>query len=153
MVGAEHSFGSTPPACNAWTETEGPMEANNPSPVLARLRMSADDVLYQRIVYRALSACEGWAWTELDPGLDLLLRPRERGPAELQQVPYRVTQKVVERGVWRVTLCPADLLPAGAALATREQVLRAQIARSVGQLGAAAVDQVVQCGLFGEVLY
>jgi hypothetical protein len=112
----------------------------------------SDDALYRQIVLRAAGACAHWAVPAFTGHLDLALFPRGRGPIE-QQIPYRVGTRVVERGVWRVMLCRADALPAGASTATRDAMLRAQIALSAAQMGDREVDHIVQCGLFGEVLH
>jgi hypothetical protein len=114
---------------------------------------NADDAVHQQIAYLAALGCQRWAYTELTAALDLQLWPRDRGAAAEQQAPYRVTLRVVQRGVWRVVLCPADTLPAGVSPAVRAEVERVQISGDVTQLTAYAADQIVQCGLFGEVLY
>lgn len=113
---------------------------------------TSDDGLYQQIVLGALVACRSWAVTEASAQLDTLLYPRDRGPVVGQQ-PYLITQRVVERGIWRVMLCPEEALPAGVPLTTRDGVVQAHIAHSATVMTMPAVDHVVQAGLFGEVLY
>lgn len=148
MVRAEQVFGSTPPPCNARGD------GNEIMSDLHRVAPPAmsDDALYQQIVLGAAAACRAWAAAEATAQLDLLLYPRDRGPVAGQR-PYLVTQKVVERGVWRVTLCPEDMLPAGVPVSTRDSVVKAQIARSATVMSFPALDHVIQAGLFGEVLY
>jgi hypothetical protein len=117
-----------------------------------RPMIAADDMIYQQIVLAANPACQRWAIVRADPQLDMLLYPRDRGPVKNQQ-PYRVDQRVVEKGIWRVTLCPETSLPAGVERATRDALVQAQIAGTVTGVPFRAMDQVIQCGLFGEVLY
>jgi hypothetical protein len=82
----------------------------------------------------------------------MLLYPRDRGPVERQR-PYTVTAHVAEVGIWRIALCPRDFLPAGVPVTTRDSVIRMLTARSTTDMSAAAMDHVIQCGLFGEVIY
>jgi len=119
--------------------------------IFAPAEMS-DEAILQQIVIAAAGACRRWAVPVTTETLEVRLYPRDRGPVEGQQ-PYTVTQQVVERGIWRITLCPLADLPAGVPMETRNNVIRAQIARTATVLLAAAVDHVVQCGLFGEVFY
>jgi hypothetical protein len=112
------------------------------------------DALYQQLALLGAYGAGRWAHVQVSAMLNvLLLWPRDRGPVEHQEVPYRVTQRTAERGVWKVTLCREVDLPAGVPLSTRDAVLRAQISRSVMHVDGNVADQVVQCGLFGEVLY
>lgn len=113
----------------------------------------SQDGLYQQIVLHAADACRGWAYTEVDGRLDVLLWPRDRGPVEIQEVPYRVTQRRIEVGIWRVTLCPEGQLPEGVDRSTRDAALQAQIAQSALGMPMAAADQIVQAGQFGMVIY
>lgn len=112
----------------------------------------SDDTIYQQIVVCSPGACRPWAVLVATSRLDMLLYPRDRGPIEQQQ-PYLVTQRVVEKGIWRIALCPQGGLPAGVPLSTRDSVVKAQIARTATVMSFPAMDHVVQCGLFGEVLY
>jgi hypothetical protein len=112
--------------------------------------LTGSDSLYQQLVLNAAQACAGWAEIMFEGLEALLLWPRDRqdyphGPA------YRVNTRVVERGIWRVTLQPE--LPAGVDTATKDAVLKAEVSMSAMKIPFRAVDQVVQCGLFGEVLY
>lgn len=111
------------------------------------------DALYQQLVLLGAHGARRWAHIEVTAQLNVLLWPRDRGPMERQQAPYRVTQRTVEKGVWKVTLCREDDLPAGVSLSTRDAVLRAQISHSLMGVTGTVADQVVQCGLFGEVFY
>jgi hypothetical protein len=115
-------------------------------------REFSQDGLYQQIVVLSAQGCAHWAHVMADHALGVLLWPRDRGDHR-RGIPYRVTQEIVERGVWRVTLCAQEQLPAGVGVATRDAVLRAQIASSAMEMSIGAADQVVQCGLFGEVIY
>lgn len=117
-----------------------------------RRLLAGSDALYQQLVLASATASESWAKTMVAADFDVLLWPRDRGDFPLG-VPYRVTTRVIEMGVWRITLCPEDALPAGVDRTTRAAVLRAEIALSGTEVPVPAVDQVVQCGLFGEVLY
>jgi hypothetical protein len=108
------------------------------------------DSLYQRLALSAPQACAGWAEIMFEGLEALLLWPRDRG--DFPHGPaYRVDTRVVERGIWRVTLQPE--LPAGVDVATRDAVLRAEISMTGAKIPFRSIDQVVQCGLFGEVLY
>lgn len=111
------------------------------------------DALSQQLVLLGAHGAGRWAYVQVSAMLNVLLWPRDRGPVERQEVPYRVTQRTAEKGVWKVTLCREDDLPTGVPLSTRDAVLRAQISRSVMHVDGNVADQVVQCGLFGEVLY
>lgn len=112
--------------------------------------LSGSDSLYQQLLLAAARACEGWAEV-MFVGLEaLLLWPKDRGDFP-HGVPNRVTAQTIERGVWRVTL--QAQLPVGVETTTRDAVLRAELALDARQVPLAAVDQVVQAGLFGEVLY
>jgi hypothetical protein len=111
------------------------------------------DALHQQMVVNVLAACERWARCTVDVNLNVLIWPRDRGPIDQQEMPMRVTQQTIERGIWRLVLCPASELPAGASLAARNEALKAQWAGSAMQTPHFAIDEVVQCGLFGEVLY
>lgn len=109
--------------------------------------------IHQQIALHAADACRDWAYPEVTSRLDVLLWPRDRGPVDAQEAPYRVTEPKVRMGIWRITLCAEQQLPAGVDVTTRDAVLRAQVAGSGLDMPMAAVDQVVQCGLFGEVIY
>lgn len=112
---------------------------------------TSQDGLYQQIVLLSARACD-WAESMFDGSLNVLLWLRERGDFP-DGIPYRVDQRRVERGIWRLTLVADDQLPAGATAAARDEVLKALLASSALQLPLFAVDQVVQCGLFGEVIH
>lgn len=114
--------------------------------------LTSSDAFYQKLALGAALGCEHWATPLFDGTLDVLLWPRDRGDFP-HGIPYRVNTRVVERGVWRVTLCPEDALPAGVDVSTRDAVVKAQIALDGLRVPFPAIDQVVQCGLFGEVLY
>lgn len=148
MVRAEQVFGSTPPSRNAHGDGNGIMSDLG---LIASPEMF-DDAMYQQIVVASAAACTSWAVVVATPQLDMLLYPRDRGPIEGQQ-PYTVNQRTVEKGIWRITLCPETALPAGVPLRTRDGVVQGQIARTATAMSFAAMDHVVQCGLFGEVLY
>jgi hypothetical protein len=124
---------------------------------LRRLRAApveqSDDALYQQLVLLSAYGAQRWAHVEVSGQMEVFLWPRDRGPVQRQEVAYRVTQRTAEKGVWKVTLCRDDNLPAGVPSSTRDTVLRAQISRSVMQVDGTVADHVVQCGLFGEVLY
>jgi hypothetical protein len=111
-----------------------------------------DDGMLQWIVMASALACAGWAVVVATAELDMLLYPHDRGAIE-DQKPYRLNQRVVEKGTWRILLCLETALPAGVLPATRDSLIKAQIARSAIILPLAAMDHIVQCGLFGEVLY
>jgi hypothetical protein len=112
---------------------------------------SSPDSLYQQIVLLSAGACS-WAESMLDGMSSVLLWLRERDDFP-HGIPYRVDQRRVEQGVWRIVLVAEADLPAGVCVQTRDELLRALTASSVAQLSLSAVDQVVQCGLFGEVFY
>lgn len=124
-------------------------DLNRPAAVVEQ----SADALYQQLVLLSAHGVRRWAHIQVTAQLDVLLWPRDRCPAQRQGVPYQVTQRTVERGVWKITLCRDDALPAGVTRAARDAVLRAQISHSVMQVDGTVADQVVQCGLFGEVLY
>jgi hypothetical protein len=112
--------------------------------------LTGSDSLYQQMMLDAAQACAGWAEIMCEGLEALLLWPRDRhdfphGP------PYRVTTRVVQRGVWRVTLQPE--LPAGVDMASRDAMFKAEISMSAREISFRSVDDVVQCGLFGGVLY
>lgn len=109
------------------------------------------DALYQQIVLLSARACS-WAESLFDGTLDVLLWPRERGDFP-HGIPYRVTQQKTWLGVCRLTLVPEHDLPAGATVLARNELVKALTASSASAMPLVAVDQVVQCGLFGEVLY
>lgn len=112
------------------------------------------DGIYQQIVLGAAGACAHWAHVTVTAALDVELRPRDRGPAAAQRPAHRVTQRVVQLGMWKVTLCPAGRLPAGVDPRTQDAALKAEIAHNAAEtMPLSAIDQVVQVGLFGEVLY
>lgn len=113
----------------------------------------SEDALYQQLVLLSAHGAQRWAHIEVSSELEVFLWPRDRGPAGPRAVARRVTQRTAEKGVWKITLCQEDDLPAGVPLATRDALLRALISRSVLQVDGNVADQVVQCGLFGEVLY
>lgn len=113
---------------------------------------SGTDALYQQWVIVAAQACTGWATAQVDGRLDLLLWPHA-ADAVPGAVPLRVDTAVVQRGVWRVTLCAAAALPPGVDLDTRHAVVRAERTLDGMQTPFLVIDQVVQVGLFGEVLY
>ncbi len=119
---------------------------------LAAAAEMSDDAIYQQIVVAAAAACRGWAVTAATSELDIRLYPADWGPDGAQHA-YLVTQRVVEKGVWRITLCPEAELPAWVPLSTRDSIVKAQIARSALHIPLPAMDHIVQCGLFGEVLY
>lgn len=108
------------------------------------------DVLYQALVLGAVVACERWAVAQVTDDLSVLLWLRDRGDFP-GGTPYQVHTQIVQRGIWRIGLQPQ--LPAGVDVKTRDAVLRACIADSGQQMPVPAIDQVIQCGLFGEVLY
>jgi hypothetical protein len=112
--------------------------------------LAGADSLYQQLVLVAAKACEAWAEIMFDGLEALLLWPKDRGDFP-HGVPYRISSQTVRLGAWRVTLQPQ--LPAGVDLSTRDAMLKAEIALSAKLMPITAVDQVVQCGLFGEVLY
>jgi hypothetical protein len=112
--------------------------------------LSGSDTLYQQMVICAAQACEGWATILFEGTLDLLLWPTDRG--DFPHGPaYRVNTRVIQRGVWRVAL-QAEL-PAGVDQADRDAVIKAETALSASQIPFPTINKVVQCGLFGEVLY
>ncbi len=111
-----------------------------------------DDAIHRQIVVMALVACRRWAIPHVTARLDVLLYPRDRGPVDRQR-PYLVQERTVEQGIWKILLCPLADLPAGVPQSSRDDVLKAQIARNALKLPLPAVDHVIQCGLFGEVLY
>lgn len=114
--------------------------------------LTSSDAFYQKLALGAALGCERWATTMFDGTFDVLLWPRSRGDYP-HGIPYRVNTRVMEKGVWRVTLCPEDALPAGVDRSTRDAIVNAQIAHGGLEVPFRAIDQVVQCGLFGEVLY
>lgn len=106
--------------------------------------------LYEQMKLSAAVACSPWAHAEISPELDILLWPRARGR---DGAPYRVTDRVILTGVSRLTLCAQGNLPPGATLAARDAVVCAQIALTMAGLHSRVLDQVVQLGLFAEVIY
>jgi len=113
----------------------------------------SEDALYQQLVLLSAYGAQRWAHIEVSAELEVFLWPRDRGPMEHQKAAYRVTQRTAERGVWKITLCREEDLPAGVDAATRAALVRAQISRSVMLVDSDVADHTVQCGLFGEVLY
>jgi hypothetical protein len=113
---------------------------------------AATDALYQPLALVSVQACAGWAHTQIVDTLDVLLWPRDRGDFP-QGPPYRVTSRIVERGIWRITLCAIEGMPEGVDFATREAIVKASIAHDAMLVPSKSVDKIVQCGLFGEVLY
>jgi hypothetical protein len=112
--------------------------------------LTGSDSFYQQLVLNAAQACAGWAEIMFEGLEALLLWPRDRG--DFPHGPaYRVNTSVVQRGVWRVALQPE--LPAGVDQGDREAVFRAEVALSAMQVPMSTVNRIVQCGLFGEVLY
>jgi hypothetical protein len=112
---------------------------------------SADAILRQ-IFESALDACRHWAAGIMTGQLGMLLYPQDRGPIAGQR-PYAINRRTVEKGIWRITLCPETALPPGVPLSTRDNIIQTQIACATIAMSPAAVDHVIQCGLFGEVIY
>lgn len=111
----------------------------------------SQDSLHQQIVLLSARAC-AWAETMFDGTLSVLLWLRERGDFP-HAIPYRVDHRRVELGINRIVLRAESDMPAGVTVATRDALVDALTASSAAELPLSAVDQVVQCGLFGEVLY
>lgn len=117
--------------------------------------LTSEDIIIAGIQLRAAEACQGWAHVvhDLDgPDTDPVLYPIARGTPAIG-MGYRVSTEVIRKGIWRITLCLASCLPAGVDRETRLMLLRAYAAGHGADLAPAQVDQIIQAGIFMEVVF
>lgn len=121
------------------------------------LQLETEQQLAYDVAQRASEpgACERWAHvvhTTDGPDRDPMLWPRDRGP--ITGVGYRVSTHIVRKGLWKICLSPEPAL-SGLLIDpdTHIAALRAYHGAAVTTLTAHQIDQIVQVGLFGEVLY
>jgi hypothetical protein len=131
--------------------------------IMTDLKLDAEKQLGYDIAQRASEpdACGRWAHvlhTTDGPDRDPRLWPRDRGPAE--GAGYRVSVLTTRTGLLKILLCRSGVLSAmGVDIDTQVALLAAEQMAWLGAdvpaqiLTPGQVDQVVQVGLFGEVLF
>lgn len=121
------------------------------------LTIQAEEQLSYEIAQRAseIGACDRWAHIRHDidgPDRDPMLWPRDRG--EIHGVGYRASARTVRRGLWQVCLAPRSaVLALGVHPDTQSAALRVHYGAPAGLLTPRQVDEIIQVGLFGGVLY
>lgn len=131
---------------------------------MTSLEITAEEQLAYGVAQRASEdeACGRWAHVRHDrAGIDRdpLLWPRDRGVP--QGAGYRVTVLVARKGIRRILLTPsARLAELGVAIDTMltllletQQWTSSAIDLLAPRLTAREIDQIIQIGLFEEVLY